>query len=568
MRHDVCGTLARFRAMLTRTPSLPDTTRGTSPLSARPAVRLGATAALVALAAIAFLHHRSWLGAQDALAAEARKLGLEGAELEALRTRMRREGDPTAAKLVLAARLFDFELAARDPGSPASAERLFATRELARDILRAEPASWQAAMLLGATVSLERSRARDTRIFSLSREWERPLVVAGEIARAELQPRRLLAAAYLEVWPALAPEKRRKVEALLREGFREPQTFERLYAPWVEIAGSLERAATLLPDQPLTYKRLAATAFERKAWSEYAALTARYRGSLSAAIDKDLAAAAAHLERGEHAAARRLLGEVIAGAPVDGEFAPAVETALGSLPPGPASEPLVRAAQAWIGWAQPLCLVRDCPFAREAMSRLGSLAGSRLSDADTAFVALAAQDLPRAELLERRSAELWSEPWAPFLTLKARQQAGRKEIAAARTTLGAVHRAFRSRLAWRVFAERLAAVGVSAGPPLARETWEAADWWFDRGASRLDLLPSRPSPALWLELAQPVPAGALLEVLWDGLALPPVPVPPGAAMVRVPVEMAETSSGAGEAHLLEVRVRWGELRPAARVRLE
>ncbi len=551
--------------MVTRTSALHDTPPRGPGLRESLSSRLVATLVVALLLAITLAQHRTWLADQGALAAQARSLGLGGADLTELATRMRREEDLTAARLVLAARLFDLELAARDPGSPASAERLLATRELAREILRAEPASWQAAMLLGAAVSLERSRARDPRIYSLARDWERPLIVAGELAPAELQPRRLLAAAYLEVWPALAPEKRKKVEALLREAFLEPQTFDRLFAPWVEIAGSLERAATLLPEQPLTFKRLAATAFARQAWGEYATWTARYRGALRVTFERDLATAAGELARGELPAARRLYGELLASAPVDAEFAPAVETVLGKLPPGPAAESQVRAAEAWLAWAQPLCLVRDCPFADAATARLASLAGSTLAGSEAAFVALAAHDLPHADLLERRSEELWSEPWAPFLTLKAKQQAARKEIAAARATLGSVHRAFHVRLAWRALAERLGAAGVSPGPPLARDSWEAADWWFDGGASRLDLLPSRAATALWLELAAPVAAGALLEAQWDGLALPPLAVPPGAALVRLPLPPPGVSS---EPHLLEIRVRSGDLRPATRVRLE
>lgn len=530
-----------------------------------------ATLVVAALGAVTVVRHRAWLAVQESLAAQARSLGLEGPELTELQQRMRREEDPTAARMVLAARLFDLEIASQEPGSPASAERLLATRELAREALRDEPASWQAAMLLGAAVSLERSRTRDPRIYSLAKDWERPLVVAGELAPAERQPRRLLAAAYLEVWPALAPAKRATVEALLREAFQEPQTFERLFAPWVAIAGSLERAATLMPERPLTFQRLAATAFERQAWGDYALWSDRHRESLLAAFERDLAAAAGALARGDLQGlqlARQQYGAVLAAAPVDAEFAPVVETVLAKLPPGPAAESQVRAADAWLAWARPLCLVRDCPFSSAAMGRLASLAGTTLAASEAAFAALAAEDLPRADLLERRSEELWSEPWAPFLTLKARQQAARKEIAEARSTLLSVHRAFRVRVAWRTLAERLGAAGATLGPPLARDSWEAADWWFDRGASRLDLLPSRPAAAVWLDFAEPTKNGALLEAQWDGRALPPVAVPAGAAAARLPIAVTLAADGRPEPHLLEVRVRSGDLRPAARVRLE
>ncbi|MEO8276015.1 MAG: hypothetical protein ABI639_07330 [Thermoanaerobaculia bacterium] len=554
--------------MLTRTPELPESSDG-PPHGARPILRrYGRTALsvlILVIATVAIVRHRAWETTQSALAREALDLGLSGQGLSELTTRMQREADPTAARIALAATLFDFELTVRDPGSPASAERLLATRELAHDALRAEPASWEAAMLLGATISLERSRARDTRIFSLARDWEQPLIVAGELAPAELQPRRLLAAAYLEVWPALAPEKRKKVEILLREAFLEPRAFERLFAPWVEIAGSLDRAATLLPDRPLTFKRLAETAFERKSWAEYVTFTEKYRDSLRAALERDLEAASAALAQRDIADARRVFSSVLAAAPVDLAFVPLVEKALAGMPPGPAIEQEIRAAEAWIAWLEPLCLVRDCPLSPTAIGRLGSLAGTMLGARDSAFVALAAEDLTRAGLLERRSDELWSETWAPYLTLRAQQLAAANDPVAARTTLGQVHRAFRTRLAWRALAERLGGIGtvlVAPGPPLARERWQAADWWFDRGASRLDLAASRSAAALRLEFPEALKSAVVLDLQWDGRALPAVAVGSGAASVAVPLGIE-----AG-AHLLEIRVRSGDLRPAMSVQLD
>jgi hypothetical protein len=556
MRHD--RWIVSIDLMLTRTPSTPEAPRPRRGLSSR----LAATFLVAGLAGLALAHHRGWSRTQDSLTKQASSLGLSGPELADVTTQMRRESDPTAARLVLAARLFDLEVESREPGSPASAERLLATRELAREALRDEPASWEAAMLLGAAVSLERSRNRDPRLYSLARDWERPLVVAGELAPAERQPRRLLAAAYLEVWPALAPAKRLKVEELLREAFLEPQTFERLYLPWVAIAGSLERAASLLPDQPVTWKRLAETAFARKSWGEYIDLSARHRKSLRERLERDLQQAADAVERGNLAAARGKYGEVLADAPVDAEFAPLVETALARLPPGPAAESQVRSAHAWLAWVQPLCLVRECPLPPAAIARLASLAGTTLSSGPAAFAALAGEERNRAELLERRSEELWSETWAPFVTLKAKQEAARGEIGPARATLLTAHRAFRVRLAWRMLAERLAATGVLPGPPLAREGWEASDWWFDKGASRLDLLPSRAARALWLDFVEPARGEVLLEVQWDGRVLAPLAVAAGSTTARLPVDAAS------EPHLLEVRVRSGELRPASRVRLD
>ncbi len=367
------------------------------------------------------------------------------------------------------------------PGSPASAERLLATRELAREALREEPASWRRRCSL-APPSVSSAAARDPRgSHSLAKDWERPLVVAGEFAPPELQPRRLLAAAYLEVWPALTAEKRAKVELLLREAFLEPQTFERLFAPWVEIAGSSSsaRRRSCRPGRS-TYQRLAATAFARQAGATMRCGSRRHRRSLretfaerpgggargrrrAARRRRPLwpAAGAAALRRPPR---RRSRGRRVRAVRRDGARRPPARPRAGVAGP--------RRRCPRLGWAQPLCLVRDCPFSPPAMARLASLAGSTLAGSAAAFAALAAGDLPRAELLERRSEELWSEPWAPFLTLKAKQQAARKEpCRRARRSSPCTAPSAPGSPGGRL-AERLGAVGVLPGPPLARDSWE------------------------------------------------------------------------------------------------
>ena len=243
--------------------------------------------------------------------------------------------------------------------------------------------------------------------------------------------------------------------------------------------------------------------------------------------------------------ARRDYSAILAAAPVDAEFAPLVERRSGGCRPArrrsrrcarPTTGCAGRSRSAWCATAR---------FASGAMSRLASLAGSTLAGSEAAFAALAALDLPRADLLERRSEELWSEPWAPFLTYKAKQQAARKEIAEARATLLPVHRAFRVRLAWRALAERLGAVGVVPGPPLARDAWEAADWWFDQGASRLDLLPARPAAAPRARVRRARARRARSSKCCGTAALlPPLAVPAGATAVRLALAGVERAPSA------------------------
>jgi hypothetical protein len=193
-----------------------------------------------------------------------------------------------------------------------------------------------------------------------------------------------------------------------------------------------------------------------------------------------------------------------------------------------------------------------------------------LSPEQSAFAALAAGDLVRANLLERRAESIWSESWAPYLTLKAMRLLESGEDAAARAALGQTHRAFRARIPWRSAAE-LAHIREAATPgllPPARTTWEAADWWFDRGASRLDLLPAHPAATLVLEPGTALAKSALVEVLWDGTRLPLVEVPAGGESATTFRIELNSPGATPEAHLLEIRPLSGDLRPAMRVRLD
>jgi len=525
-------------------------------------LRWAGTLLLAALVALALVHYRDWRDGIASQALQAARAGLAEQRLAGLSAQLAREGDLDQARLVAAEALLGSELAKPDSSLVAGGERLAAARQLALESLARLPASHEALMTAGAALAVLRSRARDPRLFSLARDWEGPLERAIALAPGAVAPRRLLAAAYVDVWPVIAPAKRAKIEPMLREAFLDPSTFDRIFATWVEIAGSLDAAAALLPDHPRTWQRLSEAAFAKRDWAGYAAMRARHRTAIAADFDRQLAAAETKLGRGDTGAARNLLSGSLMELPVDREFASRLEQALALRPGGPASDPLARAAIAWLAWVKPLCLVLGCPVSADAIGRLGSLAGARLPQEIAAFAALAGGDTTRANLIERRSDTLWSEAWAPYLTYKAAWLAGRGETVEARLALRGAHRAFRSRLAWRRAAAELRLDTALAEPEPAAEHWEASDWWFDAGAARLDLLPAREASALRLDFAAAPQSGALVEPLWDGAALAPVVIAPGTTRVRLPVSVSR------EAHLLELEVRWGELRPAARVTLE
>jgi len=325
----------------------------------------------------------------------------------------------------------------------------------------------------------------------------------------------------------------------------------------------------LLPDEPRSWERLAGAARARGSWSELAAFTSRQRAALERDFGLELDKAAADIARGA-VLRSSAFASILEQAPLDGGFVPLVARALALRPAGPAGPGEARAAQNWFQWAAPLCLLRDCPLPGPALERVAALAGGLLAPEQSAFAALAAGDVARAALLERRAEAPWSEPWAPYFALKARRAVERGDTAGARAALAIGHRGFRARAGWRVVAAAAGTVNPTApaaAPPLSREVWEASDWWFERGASRLDLVASRPARGLLLELTATPQKGALLELLWDGERLAPFEIAAGslASSFAVAVGPAGVTP---EPHLLEIRVLAGDLRPAMRVLLD
>lgn len=521
--------------------------------------RLASTLALAALAAAALAQGRAVARDQRALAGRAAAAGLDRAELAAFERTVAREGDPASARTAAARALVEAEMQRPAPAAApdAAAPRLVLARDLAREALARQSANAEASWILGATLSLTRAAARDPRLFSLAREWELPIRRSIELAPHSREPRRMLVGAYLDVWPALSPTRREEAARLLRDAFEDRATFERLIGPWLAIAGSLDAAAALIPDRSWAWAPFAERAARGRDWPAFLAYDARRRAAEELEVDAALAEAEAALAAGAAGAATSALDGILARLAPDGGSTARLERLLASRPAGPAPEAAARAALRWLDWAIPLELLGRPALSPAAIGRLTSLAGGRLTPDQAALAALAADDLARAELFERRSDSLWSERWAPFLSLKAAHALERQAPAEARAALEQVHRDYRKRVPWR----RLAgAVGLPAAP-LGRERWEATDWLWSEGKARLELDPARAAAGLRLAIEGVGPAGAVLEPILDGRALPPVVLPAAAseAVVRVALDPAP--------HLLELRARAGTLRPAPAVEL-
>src|SRR5690606_16251869 len=157
-------------------------------------------------------------------------------------------------------------------------------------------------------------------------------------------------------------------EERLRAAFESP-TFLRLAFPrWLEVAGSLDAAAALLPDRPDAWKALVGAALARGDLSWAARRLGAARRALAVELGRRLEAARA-------AGDRRPLDEALAQVPPERTFAPLLEAALAARPPGPASPALAAAAARQLEHALPLCALGDCPLSGAALDRLAGLAG-------------------------------------------------------------------------------------------------------------------------------------------------------------------------------------------------
>ena len=130
------------------------------------------------------------------------------------------------------------------------------------------------------------------------------LRAAVRLGPGKPDPARFLAAAYLEIWPALSQEKRDAARRLLARVFAEPEGFNRLIRPWLDAAADREEALSLVPDDPEDWERLEAIYAERRDWDGFRAAHERWDVTLRARLAQDLAAAGARLLEGDADGAR------------------------------------------------------------------------------------------------------------------------------------------------------------------------------------------------------------------------------------------------------------------------
>ncbi|HWN42092.1 MAG TPA: hypothetical protein VNW71_07700 [Thermoanaerobaculia bacterium] len=340
----------------------------------KPAWRATLALAGIGLAAVSVAQLLSYRERQQSLEELARETGVLARD-PGLLDAIAREPDPWRARLRLARTLLASATAEPRPEPAVARRRLEAARSLASAVSLERPASWEAAMTRGASTYLEWSLLRDRRLLSHPEEWEGPLLRSLELAPGRPEPARFLAAAYLELWPALSRGKKESARQLLAGALSHRATFEALIEPWVRTAGSHEAAFSAMPAAPWAWGRLQQIAAEAGDWRGYSAARHRWYAALEAQMRRDLAEAEARLEGGDTERAQLMFLSLLQ-APPRRRFLPQIESALAQAPPGPPSPSLAPAFQTWLDWSLDLCRRRRCPMTQPVLSRLAGLAGA------------------------------------------------------------------------------------------------------------------------------------------------------------------------------------------------
>jgi hypothetical protein len=555
-----------------RPPTVARSTRSGQPgrprQPARPARRPGAAAARAALAVMALALAAVPIVRQRALAARQEQMSAWLVRGGVLAPRqLEHEPDPgrvdlRAARASLGAEL---EPARHTDLSPAvearqraeGAARLAETASLASGVLAERPAAWDAAMVMGAATYLSWSLSRDPRLFTAAPAWELPLDTAIDLAPGRDEAARLLAGAYLELWPALSPAKRARERQLLARVFADPAAFAGLIGHWLGTAASRQEAFEVVPRTPEAWAQMQQIYAQQGDWDGFCAARERWDLALQASLAQRLAAAE---ERRASSDSRAQFLEVATEARTGRRYLDLLTRALEGCPPGSVDRRTAERLQKHLVWSLERCRLDRCPLSPRALRRLAGFCRD-LDPRIDAMAALVTGDLPRAEVLERTYATAWTDDWAAYRLLKAKLLAERadrdeRDERADRAARGAGGTAVADPVKGQLVEAALAEIPQSwtqapsywqvraaaarlAGDP-ARETaagrelsrlaareWPATAWTFQGGLPRLELLAAAGASGLELAIDLAPTRGAAAEVRLDDAILGTFAVSPG-----------------------------------------
>lgn len=532
-----------------------------------PAPGLGQRVASLALAAAALVLATTavaqLLAWQSARAELLRDLGTSKAAEERpdLVEDLRFERSTEAARMAVArALVYDvLALDASELGTEEARRRIDSLpriEELARTSLEEQPGDWQAQMILGTSIWLRRFYDRDPRLVTAYRDWEAPLLTSIAGAGDQLEPRRVLASAYLEIWRHLSPEKKDEARALVTALFADDlRSYRSLLPSWLRVERDPERALAAIPNSPEAWQILRRLYADRSSWTSFVLAHERYRDALEADLTARFTEARDRLRFGDFFRSREMFLRIVLHAPTERRFVQLAADSLEAYPPGLHGLGSVGRLRGWIDWTLELSDVGVEGLPPSALAKLVDTLGSELEPEVAAHAAMVAGDAYQAERYSKLVDTFRMASAAPFFIARARAEleAGRDEAAA--DTLELVQADARRGLAWATVRRDVArAVGdvlaeASAEEQLAElegPVYGASAWRWRRGRPTLELVTRRPATGLDLAVADAPADGAVVEVLFDGrvaavqsvekgdvVTLRPLPVPVGSHLLEL-----------------------------------
>lgn len=461
-----------------------------------------------------------------------------------------REPDLAAAQALAArALLADTLRRASQPGTVRRAslvETLEQAEGLASHALAARPASWVAALARGGAVYLGRSLARDSRLLTEPAAWEGSLERAQALAPGQVEAQRWLALAYLELWAFLPDAKKAHTRELVSIGLADPTTFDRIIQPWLTIAKDHATAHALMPPAPFAWERLAQIYGHDRDWVGYASAREGHLRAIASTAGATVDAAERYLEGGDPRAARPLFLQALTSIPVDGRFADLLARILARLPGGPVDAASETVMRRWLDWTLEGASLANRALPAEAVGRLQGVV-AELPPATAALAAVLADDLPRAEQIERRKSALGGDAWSRYFLAKARNRLSHADREGAAAALAQMPLALEPSLAELLLRRELARTGSDASEQqraaasfLAqqRDTWGPVDWRMSGHSATITLLPSRPASKLVLEILERPSEGGALAVRLDGTTVTFLPVAPGQSTLTLELPLS------------------------------
>ncbi|HMB54038.1 MAG TPA: hypothetical protein VKU40_12030 [Thermoanaerobaculia bacterium] len=481
--------------------------------------RLSAVALLAAallLATLAVVTEATRRGEREAVIAQLDDERFSTGERAQLVAASARDHQPDELRLDLAHRLVYAATTAATTGTGGtSAGHLDEAHQLAAEAFAERPAAWRAPMLLGTATYLARAARRERELVTASEEWDDPLTWSRQLAPASPEPARFTVLAYLELWPALSPEKRQTTIDLMRVTLDQPSFFGRLIEPWLTVADDRETAFSALPDRAWIWGRLERRYAKRGDWRAFTEVHERRLTALAGELEAQLDEAAA-LTRRDAWEGRRLYLQTIADAPRDTAFLPLVARALAEAPAGAPQPSLAEPLSRWLDWVLALSLAGgESPLPPEAVGRLAAAIPDLAPPLD-AHAELAAGRLADGELIERRRFDA-HPAWGGYLVVKARRLA----LADPNAALGALARAddsWRRRPSYLVtLADAARAEGDDATADAAEgalAALPAVDWTGD--ANRASIEAAAPTAARGFSIDGRAAGEVMVTVRLDG----------------------------------------------------